>query len=225
MIEKINYIHSNRPEVSRIKLFLEKTFEEFEKELIQLRNTIYGFNYEKPEYIFALNERAWLGVFNNAIIRAFPSCATLQEYGVYKEKKYVGRADFLVYWKDSDSEFYLLFEAKQYTEKSIKNLLNDSETDFAKVRDQGMKYIIAEPNYYKSKENVYVIPLFFGWMQGAKKVERAKQYFNDDFDKDSHLTDFCNLYFENTAQEPNEVADEKINGMWVYGKIYDSKKY
>ena len=214
MIYSEPFIHAVRPDQFGIKEFLEKTFEQFNKELARLRETIYGYDYDKPQYIFALNERTWLGVFNNAIIKAFPDATTLQEYGVYKEKEYVGRADFLVYWTDKNGKkFYLLFEAKQHPELSAKNLLIESEYDFDVVREQGMKYIKAEKNYYENKENVYVIPLFFGWMQGAEMIKMANEYFKPDYKKENVLSDFCYLYSEDN------------NGAWVYGKVYDAKKY
>jgi len=124
MIDSIDFIHSKRLEKFGIKEFFEKTFVHFKAELNRLRETIY--NYNEHQFVFALNERAWLGVFNNAIVKAFPTTSvTLQEYGVYSPINFVGKADFLVHWTDNNGKvFYFLFEAKQYEEMNSKTLPN-----------------------------------------------------------------------------------------------------
>ena len=215
-IETENYIHPKRPAKFGIEGFLENTFIQFKKELERLRQTIY--DYEEYKDIFDLDERTWIGIFNTAIIKAFPNTSiTLQEYGVYCTKNFVGRADLLVHWKDNKGRcFYLLFEAKKYKEKSIENLYDDSESDFITVLEQGIKYYEADLKYYKGKK-VYVIPILFGRLSEDKKkrtgiINKAREYFEPAFNKEDYPTDFCSLYYE------------EENGVWVYGKIYPAKK-
>lgn len=210
MIESKHYIHSQRPEEFGIREFLENTFKHFNKELSRLRETIY--NYKEHHYVFALNERAWVGVFNNAIIKAFPNTSvTLQEYGVYSPSNFVGRADFLVHWTDNNGkEFHLLFEAKQYEELSFNTMLDDTEEYLNSIKVQGQKYFDAETIYYQDK-TVYVIPIAFGWIRKAGFLNEAKKYFEGGEKKDK-ATDFCSLFFEGEF------------GVWVYGKIYDTKQ-
>ena len=189
--------------------FFTKTFEQFKAELNRLHDTIYNYNDHK--LLFALNERAWLGVFNNAIINAFPeSAVTLQEFSVYNEGKFVGRADFLVHWKAGNGkEFYLLFEAKQYEETSRSKILNDTWDDLNKIKLQAQKYFDAEISYYEGK-TVYIIPIAFGWIKKEGFLDEAKKYFLKGQQKDQ-TSDFCALFYE------NEV------GMWIYGKIFEPK--
>ncbi|MBN8835599.1 MAG: hypothetical protein BGO53_02225 [Sphingobacteriales bacterium 39-19] len=210
MIECKDYIHSVRCDTFGITEFIENTFIQFKKELIRLRGTIY--NYKEHHYVFALNERAWVGVLNNAIIKAYPNTAvTLQEYGVYSPSNFVGRADFLVHWVDKNGkEFHLLFEAKQYEELGFATMLDDTEEYLNSIKVQGQKYFDAETIYYKDK-TVYVIPIAFGWIRKQGFLSEAKKYFEEGEKKDK-ATDFCSLFFE------GEI------GVWVYGKIYDTKQ-
>ncbi len=188
-----------------LNLFFEKTFNSFYNELRLLRNTMYKS--EQSKDIFALNERTWVGILNNAIIKAFPNDAvsTLQEFGVYDENtnKHKGRADYLVCWNNT----CLLFEAKQYEEKSVKNLYDENKNDLAK--EQAIKYYNAELNYYnKEEKTIFIIPIYFGWMRKEGLIEKAKEYKIES----DETTDFCALYYEGN------------NGVWVYGKVYNSEE-
>jgi hypothetical protein len=207
MIKCEPYIHSQRTTELGLKGFIENTFNCFYIELSRLRDTLY--NYEEHHFIFALNERTWIGILNNAIIKAYPNSVTLQEYGVHSPTKFVGRADLLVQWNHPNGKiYYLIFEAKQYKEQSFNTLLKDDEEYLKSIKDQGQKYFDAETTYYKDK-NVYVIPIVFGWIPNKMFLDKAKQYFAvKDGDKAS---DFCYLYHEGDS------------GVWVYGKIYETK--
>ncbi|MCX6185812.1 MAG: hypothetical protein NTU43_02295, partial [Bacteroidetes bacterium] len=187
-----------------LNVFFERTFNSFHEELQLLRNTMYKS--EQSKDIFALNERTWVGILNNAILKAFPhdEISTLQEFGVYDEdkKNHIGRADYLVCCEDK----YLLFEAKQYEEKSVKNLCDENKNDLAK--EQAIKYYNAELNYYnKEGKTAFIIPIYFGWMRKEGLIEKAKEYKIE-----SDETDFCALYYEGNS------------GVWVYGKVYNSEE-
>lgn len=212
IIEQLQFTEQQRLSKFGLDVFFKKTLDCLRDELQRLRTTIY--NYNQHEYIFALNERAWVGAFNNAILRAFPdSSVTLQEFGVYNKSSFVGRADFLVYWKGNDGKpLYLLFEAKQYEELSKAEMLDDTADYMNTIRTQGQKYFDAEieTEYYKDKK-VFIIPIAFGWIRKPSYLTEAKKYFEQS-DKKDNSTDFCSLYFEGE------------NGAWVYGKVYDARK-
>ncbi|MEI6880569.1 MAG: hypothetical protein WCK82_04520 [Bacteroidota bacterium] len=190
----------------KFNIFFERTFNSFHEELQLLRNTMYKS--EQSKDIFALNERTWVGILNNAILKAFPNdeVSTLQEFGVYhnENKNHIGRADYLVCWEDK----YLLFEAKQYEELSTKKLIQKvNDKSYDKEFEQAMNYYKAESIYYKGK-TVYIIPIYFGWMREKIKynlIDEAKKYKIESDDE----TDFCALYYEGN------------NGVWVYGKVYN----
>ena len=209
-IEHLSFIEKTRLREYELEIFFEKSLDCLKMELQRLRNTIY--NYNQHEYLFALNERAWVGAFNNAVIRAFPDNATtLQEFGVYNKHSFIGRADFLVNWKTpAGKTLYLLFEAKQYEEVSKSEMLNDSSLYLNTVREQGQKYFEAETDYYLDK-TVFIVPLVFGWIRQTGNLSIAKSYFENENKKDKS-TDFCYLYYEGEF------------GAWVYGNVHRAKK-
>ncbi len=210
IVEHKPFINSTRLKEFGLETFFQRTLDCLKEELQRLRDTIY--NYDQHQYLFALNERAWVGAFNNAVIRAFPdSAAALQEFSVYNKEGFIGRADFLVYWKNSNGKpLYLLFEAKQYEEVGKSEMLDDTGSYLNTVREQGQKYFDAETEYYKDK-TVFIIPIAFGWIRQPGNLTVAKSYFEQANKKDKS-TDFCYLYFEGEF------------GAWVYGNVHHAKK-
>ncbi|MFM8912158.1 MAG: hypothetical protein ACKOE6_04430 [Flammeovirgaceae bacterium] len=208
-IEQLQFLEHDRLNEFGLDEFFHKTLNSLHDELQRLRNTIY--NYSQHHFVFALNERAWVGAFNNAILRAFPETAvTLQEFGVYNKSGFIGRADFLVQWKPDDSKpLYLLFEAKQYEELNKTKLLSDASNYLNFVRKQGQKYFEAETEYYNDK-TVLIIPIAFGWIRKEGFLSEAKKYFGGN-EKQDGSTDFCSLYFEGEY------------GAWAYGKVYNAR--
>lgn len=208
MIKHQIHIHS-RTEEFGLKDFLEKTFSEFNYELNRLQKTIY--DYKDSHYIFALEERTWVGILNNAISKAFPTTSvSIQEYGVHSATRFVGRADCLFHLTDlNGKEFFLLFEAKQYKETNAKYMHSDPLEYYNSIKNQAMKYYNAEIDYYKNK-TVYVISIAFGWIVNQQLLKVAKEYFKIS-EKEDKSTDFCSLHYE------------KDSGVWVYGKIFKPK--
>lgn len=209
IIEQQQFIEQSRLAHYGLDFFFKRTLDCLRDELQRLRQSIYDNN--QHEYIFALNERAWVGVFNNAVLRAFPdSAVTLQEFGVYNKRNFVGRADYLVCLKDKcGMPICLLFEVKQYEETIQAKILADTRGYLDSVKEQGQKYFDAEKEYYKDKR-VLVIPMAFGWIRKPGYLLEAKKYF-DDAEMKNRSVDFCSLYFEGEF------------GAWVYGKIYDAR--
>ncbi len=212
LIQHQSYASQEQLNEYQLDVFFNRTLQYLQIELEKLRRTIY--NYNEWHYLFELNETAWVGVFSNAIIRAFPeTAATLQEYLVYNDldKTPVGRADLLVNWINGKGEtIYLLFEAKQYIEQSECEMLGDSTKYLEQVLTQGCKYYSADSKYFNGK-TVFIIPLIFGCINQEAHLNVAKSFFDQKPQKDKSI-DFCTLYFEGQY------------GTWVYGKIYPAKK-
>jgi hypothetical protein len=204
MIKCKHYTNQEKLIELGISEFFKHVFYYFERELISFSSNLYK---NEIEFIYEHNERTWLGILNNAICKAFPdSSTTLQEFNVYEENEFRGRADLLVYWKSvANKEYYFLIEAKQYIEDNIDEM-NKEPLDYNKqVIDQALKYFRAEKKYYR-KKNVLLIPLSFGRIKDEKNLEKAFDYFSNESRYDKS-TAFCSLFY-------NEA-----NGVWVYGAI------
>jgi hypothetical protein len=216
-IKHQHYLNKNKLASNELDFFFEVVLKRLGRELERLTDNI--FNYEdesdkerKPtvyEDIFGLNEQAWVGLLNNAIIRSFLEADTLLEFTVYNGTKFHGRADLLVHWKNSQGEsIYLLFEAKQFTDNT-KGDYNDAlnktkdENYYDDIKNQAKNYIEADKNYF-SKKIIVIIPIIFGWIKDSSTLENAKKYMKKNKDK---TEDFCSLYFE------------EGRGAWVYGSV------
>lgn len=189
--------------------FFERIFHELHKELERLLETFHK-NEKLKRYVFALNEATWVGLFNNAIIRSFgENVTTLQEMGIYEEKKFYGRVDFLVHWKSSENAepIHFIFEAKQNEEQNSKTILNDSSAYLENIQKQGEGYYNANKLYYKN-DRVFIVPIVWGWIRKKGLIEEALKYKGFKSEIDEHI-DFCSLYYEGS------------NGVWVYGKVCD----
>ena len=124
-IQQQHYLNKESLALKELDFFFEVVFKRLGQELNLMRESIFDNYVCHPtvyEDVFGLNEQAWVGVLNNAIVKAFSDSAdTLQEFTVYNtvnnEKSEIrtfhGRADLLVLWKNSKGvKVYLLFEAK-----------------------------------------------------------------------------------------------------------------
>ena len=225
-IQQQHYL--NRQSLANMELdsLFEKIFNQLGEELERLRETIFYYedefgNERKPtvyEEIFGLNEQAWVGVLNNAIVRAFPEKAnTLIEFTVYNEGKeenskirsFFGRADLLVHLKNwKGKEINLLFEAKQNKENSSIKMLEQSENFIEAIRNQAKDYYLADKNYFGKRKNLFIVPITFGWIPMKKMLDTAIEYLNSSKKKQEY---FCSLYYEGNS------------GVWVYGEIINTK--
>jgi hypothetical protein len=206
MIKSKHYTNQEKLIELGISEFFKHVFYYFERELISFSSNLYK---NEMEFIYEHNERTWLGILNNAICKAFPdSSTTLQEFNVYEGNEFRGRADLLVYWKNlANKEYYFLIEAKQYVEDNIDEMNKEPHAYYKQVIDQGLKYFLAEREYYKEK-HVFLIPLSFGRITDKENLKKAFDYFSNEFKNDKY-TDFCSLYYNDG------------NGVWVYGAIAD----
>ena len=185
--------------------FFEKVFNQFSIELDLLSETIYKDNGEGS--VFALIEPAWIGVLNNAVIRAFPEIATLQEFGVYDKNIHrVGYADFLVDWKDKSGNYtHFLFEAKQHEVQNFENRLHFIDEFLNEIYVQAQNYISCTPNLIDQK-NVYIITIVFAWIRKENVMKAALEYMKNP--NNSHNGDFHSLYYQGN------------HGVWIYGKVH-----
>ncbi len=189
--------------------FFNETFKLFGEEMQRLSDTIYSYK-DSTRDLFALNERAWLGVLNNAILRAYEEVTSLQEFSVYDSRGFVGRADLLVSWKNKKGKsFHILFEAKQYEETNKKYMLEDTKNYFLSLKNQALRYYNAEISYYS--ETTFIVPIAFGWIREQDLLNVANEYLYSKA-KNDKTTDFCSLY------------SKENHGVWIYGKVYSAKE-
>jgi hypothetical protein len=195
---------------SEIQKFLRKTLDAFGAELNHLGNTIYQYpngmkgidEKESINDVFALIERSYFGIFNNAVIRSFPKDAVLQEFSVYgKQHKHVGRADYLVsHYINNSKSVNLLFEGKA----SVANGKNDKKETKEYLHEtykKALKYYEAEKEYYINE--TLLITIVFEWIRKTKLLEAIlnETYIDDE------ATDYYFIYHT------------KVAGIMVYGTV------
>jgi len=195
---------------SEIQNFLRKTLDAFGAELNHLGNTIYQYpngmkgidEQESINDVFALIERSYFGIFNNAVIRTFPKDAVLQEFSVYgKQHKHVGRADYLVsHYLNKSKSVNLLFEGKatlatwKDDKKVTKKYLNN-------IYEKALIYYDAEKDYYTNE--TYLIVIVFEWI---RKTDLLEAILNETY-VDDDATDYYFIYHT------------KVAGLMVYGTV------
>jgi hypothetical protein len=207
-IKQQHYLNKKKLASYELDFFVEVTLKRLGQELERMRNTLFT-NYvcHPTDYVdlFGLNEQAWVGALNNAIIRSFPEADTLLEFTVYNGTKFHGRADLLVHWKNTQGEkINLLFEAKQNKEIDAARMKEDSTIYIKDIMKQGKDYIEADSDYFNKRENLYIIPIVFSWIPNDELLKIAMDYMKSIDEKSEH---FCSLYFE------------EDRGAWVYGSV------
>jgi hypothetical protein len=216
-IKHQHYLNKNKLASYKLDAFFERVMLSLGHELERLRENIFNYkdengNEKKPtiyEEIFGLNEQAWVGLLNNAIIRSFPESDTLIEFTVYNGTVFHGRADLLVNGKNSQGEkINLLFEAKQYKESDETKMKEDANLYINKIMEQGKGYIEADKEYFDKRENLFIVPIVFAWIPEHNLLKIADDYMESSNEKKE---DFCSLYYECNS------------GAWVYGSVFNSK--
>jgi hypothetical protein len=199
-IKKAKTFISKRTENFLLKNFFENVLSQFQKELQLLADSWYCYSEDGKcgtEEIFALIERSYVGLFNNAVIRCFPNDAVLQEYSVHLGGRNYVRCDYLV----KHQAMNILFEAKQRTFDGKK--YNDKETEMflSPFVEKGMKYFNAEEKYYV--DTTFVSSLVFEWVRYSEHLKQVLMWSNED----DTITDFYSLYHTDNA------------GLMVYGNL------
>lgn len=192
------------------KPFFENVLNEFGKELQSLAYNWYNYIDEDgsdgTKDVFALIERSYVGVLNNAVIKCYNKDSVLQEYSVWNEKNVnVGRADYLVKHDPGKDEIIFLFEAKQREYDGVVYDNKGMSVFYESFIEQGKKYYDAEKKYFTTL--TYVVPIIFEWVRHPKHL--------DDLLKDNSedgQTDFYCLYHNGEG------------GLMVYGKLVKMEK-
>ncbi len=135
---------------------------------------------KKPNYtgedVITYNEVAMVSFVMAAFVRNenVKEVSALQEYEVFKEKKFKGRGDLFVALRKKELTCDLLIEAKRDGEFNPKEQIdNDWHKDLKTTMAQGKKYFAAEKDYFATP--TFVVTMFFGTLK------------KEDFDKyDSH---------------------------------------
>jgi len=203
-----NYISSTiKPE--GFSDFMDKVFSSLEKEINLVADTFYKYDPEEhlnhygKDDIFTIIERTWIGLFNNAILRAFPNTATMQEFSVWSETKAVGRCDLLFNYRYNGKEYDVISEAKSYEFTDDWNK-TDSLQFYKPILEQAEKYHLLERKYYTRP--VVLMIIVFEWIRDTTKLERATSIMKKWTAQSDSETDFVALY---TGES---------RGLFVYGK-------
>lgn len=205
-------INATIPYVSKERLnpslqnFFKVVLDEFQRELQLIASQWYNYENEHgagTDDIFALIERTYVGIFNNAIIRLFPNDAVVQEFSVEVGKGKYNRCDYLVkHWHKGNS-INLMFEAKQRQFDGKDYSPEESKSFLADFLNQGRGYFEAEKQFYLGAQT-YVVSLVFEWVRYLEHLKQAFKYSND---CDDGVTDFFCFYHTDTA------------GLMVYGNV------
>lgn len=198
-----------------VKSFLSKTLDAFGRELNIVAESMYRYpdtqkgidNKEGVNDVFALIERSYVGLYNNAIIRSFSQDSTLQEFSVYKRQeetdtdKSIGRADFLVRHLTETGYINLLFEAKAWQSNWKKYSAEQTREYYKKLYDQAFTYFEAEKLFYTG--DTYIITISFDWIRKSSLLDKiVEEKYEDD-----GCTHFYYIYHTGEA------------GLMVYGNV------
>jgi hypothetical protein len=174
------------------------------------------YQYKIPDHeltgvdnLFAIIERTWVGVFNNALVRN-SEIAVMQEFSVWNSEKHIGRCDLLFRFKDENEEVDIFAEAKCH---EFSNDLGKFKNDefYQKILDQAYKYYKEEQQYYEKE--VRLMAIVFEPIKNNERLERAKNIMDNWNNNIDPETDFLTLYYGNTR------------GVFVYGKIIPVSEY
>jgi len=206
-LETINISSSFKP--TGFDIYLKEVFQKVVDEINKIALAFYTVSPEKEEIIYADKifssiERTWVGIFNNALIKADESVTTLQEFAVWSDKGHEGRCDLLFEWNKN----HFLVEAKNREFNQNWPLLTHEST-FTFVLDQAQGYYRAEKSYYPP--NTFVIALIFEWVRSwdIELINKKLDLYLKDLPKrtDNSASDFA-----------VHICGEK-RGILIYGKI------
>jgi hypothetical protein len=183
----------------------DEQIKEFLGESLKSLGEEFKLLFKKTEWakdcLFEYNERALVGLLNNAIVRQGKQYRTIQEYHVYRrEDQLIGRADLLVMHEDFD----FLIEAKKWG--------YDGRDDYdmceliREPKNQLLAYYKAEKQYFK-EERTFLGIVIFEYVAGGKDNEKIKQAYRSEED------------FEEGINFDVFYGSEK-GGLMVYGHVF-----
>lgn len=190
-------------------IYLKKVFQKVVEEINKIALAFYNVSPEKEEIVFADKifssiERTWVGIFNNALIKADESVSTLQEFAVWSYKGHEGRCDLLFEWNKN----HFLVEAKNREFNHNWQILAHEST-FSFVLDQAQGYYRAEESYYPP--DTFAMALIFEWVRN--------------WDLDLINKKVASYLKELTERTDNSASDFAVHisgkkrGVLIYGKI------
>ena len=194
---------------NNFKVFLAEVLKGLKNEMHLVSEAFYhyglpGNDIEGVDNLFAVIERTWMGIFNNAMIRTFPDIVTLQEFNVWSSERNVGRCDFLFRLKDELDDLDVIIEAKMYPFCDDWDQTDNVEF-YNKILGQAYSYYREEKQYYTRK--VWLMALCFEWIQKPRHLPLAKEKMHEWNKEKDPQTDFLTLYYGTNR------------GVFVYGKI------
>lgn len=187
-----------------LKKFFEKTLLAFSTELQLLADQWYNYSEDGKngvDEVFALIERSYVGLFNNAVVKSFPQDSVLQEFSVHLGGRNYVRGDYLVKHWEGDHSLSILFEAKQRQHDGRKYSMSETKAFLDPFIKQGKKYYKAEPQYYR--DDTYISSLVFEWVRYPEHLKNVLSWS----DEDDEITDFYCLYHTERS------------GLMVYGNL------
>ena len=195
---------SDRLSDPALRNFFEESLQAFTAELQKLADQWYNYTEDEKngiEEVFALIERSYVGLFNNAVVKSFPNDSSLQEFSVHLGGRNYVRGDYLVKHWEGDRSLSILFEAKQRQHDGRKYSMSETKAFLDPFIEQGKKYYNAEPQYYR--DETYISSLVFEWVRYSEHLKNVLSWSDDD----DGITDFYCLYHTNTV------------GLMVYGNL------
>ena len=184
--------------------FFQQALKGFHSEMNFVLDEFYS---EEPEWVFALIERTFVGIWNNALIKTFPSLPVIQEFSVWgDDNKNKGRCDYFVKYKKDGKKFNLVFEAKQYEADGADYGPADTIKFYKKINDKAFKYFDTERKYYKGYGgDTFLVSIVFEWIRKEDRLKKAFEWNN----KDDGLTDFYQVFYLENSE----------HGLMVYGHV------
>lgn len=190
--------------------FLGKVFHQLEVEMLKTAKSFYDhspaqFNetIKGVDKIFSSIERTWVGLFNNALIKADLDVTSLQEFAVWSSERQEGRCDLLFEWNNN----HFIVEAKS-AEFNPNWRLFIREDNFPFIIDQAKRYYTAEKDYYK--KDTFLVALVFEWVRESnlqKANELIKKWKEVEISISAINTHFASFF----------QGDHR--GALIYGKI------
>jgi hypothetical protein len=206
-VKKVNSMMVGKPYVAstlspQIRKFLGSSLRGLDNEINQLFQRT---KWAKKD-LFEYNERALVGLLNNAIVRHDKGINTFEEYHVYKgNEKLIGRADLLVMHEDFD----LLVEAKRWVYDGRECEDKDCTSLFKRPMAQLQRYYKAEKNYF-AKKHTFLGVLIFEYVS-QKYIEKVRRQYDGQSEPEKGI-DFDTVYLSEN------------NGLMVYGQVFQTSE-
>lgn len=196
----------------------ENTLKGITEELNKIYHSFYNYNIAEDttkgvDNLFRVIERTWVGILNNALLKAEPSITTLQEFSVWSPERNIGRCDLLFRYEKNNQKTDFVTEAKLY-EFTDKWQNNNAKNHYFNILKQANSYYISERKYYDTYgSDVWLMAFVAEWIRTRDRLTRAKTIMNEWNDQTDSETDFLTLYHGDSS------------GAFVYGKLIKAAEF